>query len=176
MATVEELLTEFQKLPDWQLYPLPEVMYQRFGIKKPQPGTSLSEMFLYRPPPSQSLNEGGKIEMRGPVEGGVREIKDLQTLPVEVKRTNEETGELEDYAPPAPVKTPDDLIKDYLDSIKVRSITRTYDDTLQYSLPKTWNHPTEDSTKDTQPSLDRSFVDLLRVFHGSADAAPHPPS
>ena len=95
MTTLEEAFEQFKKLPDWDRYPMPEVFYQHFQVKKPQPG-SVMECISYQPPPYASEGNG-KVEIRGPVEGGVREIKDLMTLPVEVKRLNEETNELEEY-------------------------------------------------------------------------------
>lgn len=92
MATVEELFDQFKKLPDWDRYPLPEAYYTHFKIKKPQPA-SIGEICCgYNPPPYQSLNENGKVEIRGPAPGGLREIKDLMTLPVEVKVLTDETS------------------------------------------------------------------------------------
>jgi hypothetical protein len=94
--SLEELFEEYKKLPDWDRFPLPEVFYEHFKVKKPQPA-SLNECIMYSPPPYQSLNERGKVELRGVAEGGVRTIDNYFELPVEVKRTNEETGELEEY-------------------------------------------------------------------------------
>lgn len=101
MATVEELFEEFKKLPDWHLYPMPEVFYQHFKVKKPQAAT-LQEAVCYQPPPYQSLNENGKVEIRPPAEGGVREIKEFQELPTEVKLLDETTNELVEYPKPKP--------------------------------------------------------------------------
>ena len=103
MATLEELFEEFKKLPDWERFPMPEAFYEHFKIKKLQPA-SITEAVCYQPPPFESLNEKGKIEVRDPAPGGVREIKDYLQLPVEVKRLNEETEALEDYPAPDPKK------------------------------------------------------------------------
>ena len=81
MESVEQALLEFQKLPDWERYPMPEIIYQHFKIKKLQPAT-VNEATSYMPPPHESLGNG-KVELRGPVEGGVREIQFAEPLPVE---------------------------------------------------------------------------------------------
>lgn len=96
--SLEELFEEYKKVPDWDRFPLPEVFYEHFKVKKLQPAT-VDECASYFPPPHQSLGDG-KPEVREPAPGGVREIKDLMALPVEVKRLNDETNELEDYPPP----------------------------------------------------------------------------
>ena len=62
---------------------MPEVVYKQFNLKKPQPATVM-ECVTYSPPPHHSLNKNGKVEIRKPAEGGVREIKEFLTLPVEV--------------------------------------------------------------------------------------------
>lgn len=126
MATLEELFEEFKKIPDWQNYPLPEVFYEHFKIKKPKP-TEIYELPVYNPPPYQSLNENGKVEERGPEPGGVREIKEFQSLPVEVKLTDEKTGELVEY--PQPLKE-EERIKQILRSMnelftRTNSLTNT---------------------------------------------------
>ena len=99
MTTLEDLFAELKKIPDWDRYPYPEVFYTHFNVKKPKPGEVYEIAAPHNPPPYLSLNEGGKTEIRGPAPGGVREIKEMQILPVEVKKVNEETGELEEYPP-----------------------------------------------------------------------------
>jgi len=81
--TLEELLEQFKQLPDWDKYPLPEVFYTKYNLPKPKPSLSLMESLAYQVPPHQSLNKNGKVEVRPPAEGGVREIKEFMTLPVE---------------------------------------------------------------------------------------------
>lgn len=83
MTTLEEAFEQFKQLPDWDKYPMPEVFYEHFKVKKPQPALSLMESLTYTAPPHHSLNKNGKVEIRGPAEGGVREIKEFLTLPVE---------------------------------------------------------------------------------------------
>lgn len=91
MATVEETFEQFKQLPDWDRFPLPEVFYEHFKVKKPQPPVSIMDSLAYTPPPYQSMNTNGKIEIRKPAEGGVREIKELQELPVEQTFIKDET-------------------------------------------------------------------------------------
>lgn len=93
MATVEEAFEQFKQLPDWDRFPMPEVFYEHFKLKKPQPAVSLMEALTYTPPPYQPLNTSGKIEIRKPAEGGVREIKELMVLPVEQTLLKDETSD-----------------------------------------------------------------------------------
>ena len=90
MTTVEEAFEQLKKLPDWERYPYPEVFYKHFDVKKPKPLTS-SEIANFNP--IQWMYFGAKpAETRGPAPGGVREIKDYQTLPVEVKMITDQSG------------------------------------------------------------------------------------
>lgn len=93
MTTLEEAFEQFKQLPDWDRYPMPEVFYEHFKVKKPKPTNGIMEALVYTPPPHASLNKGGKIEIRGPAPDGVREIKDLMSLPVEVKVLTDETDD-----------------------------------------------------------------------------------
>ncbi len=128
--TIDELLNEFQKLPDSARWPLPEAYYENYGLKKPQP-QSVAEIASYNP---MAYSFGSKsIEIRGPAEGGVREINEFLTLPVDIKRLNEETGELEEY--------PNAQIKDQTVCDKHQCLT------IDLS-----NLPTEDNEKEIQPS------------------------
>ena len=90
MTTLEDAFKEFQQLPDWDRFPLPEVIYEKFQLKKPQPATVM-ECVTYTPPPHHSLNKNGKVEIRKPAEGGIREIKEFLTLPVEVEMLTDQT-------------------------------------------------------------------------------------
>lgn len=149
MATVEEVFEQFKQLPDFDRYPMPEVFYQYFKVPKPKPTTSLMDSLCYSPPPHQSLNTNGKVELRQPAQGGVREIKEFQSLPVEVKKVNEETGELEEFPPPM---TWEQRNEDYLKTMKRFVVTeKISSDTPQDSDQTTLNPPTEHNTKETQP-------------------------
>ena len=80
--SMEELFAEIKKLPDWERYPFPEVFYEKFNVPKPKAkDMSIAECVMYQPPPYQSLNEGGKADIRGPAEGGLRPVT-YAALPV----------------------------------------------------------------------------------------------
>lgn len=96
--SLDELFAEFKKVPDWERFPMPDVFYETFKVKKPQPA-NLNDIVCYQPPPHLPLGEG-KTEERGPAEGGVRTIELTPSIPVDVKRLNEQTQALEDYPPP----------------------------------------------------------------------------
>lgn len=98
MATLEEAFELFKQLPDWDKYPMPEVFYQHFHVKKPKPSYEVAEAVVYTTPPYESLNKNGKVEIRLPAEGGVRQIEELPALPVEVKMLTDE--ELEEANKP----------------------------------------------------------------------------
>ena len=160
MTTVDELFEQFKQLPDFERYPLPESFYKTYNLKKPQPA-SLTECILYSPPAYQSLNENGKVEVRGPAPGGVREIKDLQQLPVEVKRLNDETGELEEFPPVKPLAKAEDIDFTFQGTLKtslepyLKKLQDVIDQTadgkqLDLSQMK-WNLPTADNKTETQP-------------------------
>ena len=165
MATLEELVEQFKKIPDHECYPLPEAYYEKkeFGLKKAKPASFLEA--IYYNGMSLLPSTEGKIEMRGPVPGGVREIKDQQTLPVEVKRFNEETQQLEDYPAPDPdhvnrmklltsgchdpafLESYDKAWKDMLNNFKGQTLTYK-----QLDLTKgLWNLPKEDNKTESQP-------------------------
>ncbi len=130
MATLEAVFEEFKQVPDWDRFPLPEMMYSKFNLKKPQPA-SVAECVSYTVPPHESLNKNGKVENRNAVEGGVRDVEYLPAPPVEVKRLNEETEELEDYPPPEPFEV---TIGQSLDlSEYVASVKTILDDTTTHS-------------------------------------------
>lgn len=126
MATLDELFEQFKKLPDWNLYPMPEVFYSHFNVKKPKPGEIGELAAPHNPPPYVSLNKGGKVEERPPAPGGVREIKEFQSLPVEIVYP-EETAKLTD---------------------------QTSSDTQPDSGQTTLTPPTEHNTKESQPESD----------------------
>ena len=157
MTTLEETFEEFRKLPDWDKYPMPEVFYEHFHLKKPKSDASVMEMLTYQAPPSVSLNTDGKVEIRKPAEGGVREILLLEAPPVEVKRLNDETQELEEYPKLEPVKVPtwsmqqdSEEMKHIVDSYK-QFTDQIVSDTKKGSVPYWLNLPKEDNTTETQP-------------------------
>jgi hypothetical protein len=143
MATLEEAFEQFKQLPDWDKYPMPEVFYDYFKVPKPKTGLSVMESLTYTPPPSVSLNKHGRVEIRGPVEGGVREVPLLEAPPVEVKKVNEETGELEDF-PPAP-EPPTLNLMDTVDTLKESATFKTYMESLTSLINRIADGKTPDS-------------------------------
>jgi len=146
MTTVEEAFEKFKQLPDWDRFPMPEVFYEHFKVKKPQPLTS-AEIVNWNPITDHLYSAPGPVEIREPAPGGVREIKDYQTLPVEVKRLTD-SGELEDYPPPAPPKTSRELMEDYFQKIGAIKVTTNQNgvDMNQYLSKDSLTRPTEDNT------------------------------
>ena len=160
----EEVFEQYKKLPDWDRFPMPEVFYEKYNVKKPQPASIQESVSMN---PFMMAIAGGPIEKREPAPGGVREIKDYMTLPVEVKRLNEETGELEDM-PPVEAKPIGDM--DALKQFQIESIQRqpqystkfdmeslknlikaqTAADTTQCSTTDSSSSPTKDNTTETQ--------------------------
>ena len=92
MTSFEAAFEEFKKVPDWDRFPLPEFMYEKYGIKKPRTG-DVMDIVTYTAPPHQSLNKNGKVELLPLPEGGVREIELGPELPVEVQVVQDETPE-----------------------------------------------------------------------------------
>lgn len=181
MTTLEEVFEQFKQIPDWQLYPMPEVFYEKFNVKKPKP-VDFRETIHYTPPPYQSLNVNGKVEERPPLPGGVREIKDLQQLPVEVKKTNEETGELEDYPTPDPDKIKSALARiTYPTQVDVEKYMLKYDDifksqnvadTLKDFQQTMLSLPTIRNRTETQPESDPPSQGPSCASPDSAPSAP----
>jgi len=99
--TVEFLIEQFKKLPDADRFPLPSVLYEKYGIEKPKHnnddlnssvGNAISRM-----------SAGGlPVDIRGPLPGGVREIELPGKLESEVKiipKDKQEDNELNrDYS------------------------------------------------------------------------------
>lgn len=176
MTTVEALFEEFKKLPDWDRYPMPEVFYQHFNVKKPQPATLTEVVNGYNPPPYQSLNVNGKVEIREPAEGGVREVKDFAHLPVEVKRLNEETNELEDYP-----QLETSLTSGHTEHLlKLQEILKENHFTTQISscmtecsVPDSETPPTIGATKDSLHELDRECPGLSGAYPYIVNGLPY---
>jgi hypothetical protein len=76
--TIDDVFAEFQQLPDWNRFPMPEVFYTHFGVKKPKPA-EIGEYLNYTPPPAKYE----KPQLRLAMPGGVREVPTLEPLPVE---------------------------------------------------------------------------------------------
>ena len=154
--TLEQLFDEFKKLPDWDRFPMPEIFYTHFGVKKPQPA-NVSELVNYCPPPAISL---GKTEIRKPMEGGVRQIEELPPLPVSV----EVIQDVDQYIP------------------EMKTISQNDDDKKQDSDQNSLNPPTISTSSDIQGGYNRqspSPYDASLCTFGDApchDAECNPPS
>lgn len=141
MESVVEVFDQFKQLPDWDRYPLPQVVYDTFKLPKPKPSVSLMESLTYTPPPSVPLNRNGKAEIRKPAEGGVREIKEFMSLPVEQTLIPDESEpQPEEYSPLRILQT---IVSDLKD--------QTSSDTQPDSAPEKLTPPTADNTTGTQP-------------------------
>ena len=98
--TIDEVFAEFQQLPDWNRFPMPEVFYTHFGVKKPKPA-EIGEYLNYTPPPAKYE----KPQIRLAMPGGVREVPTLEPLPVETTVDTETKSEWE-------VVPPEEYLKD----------------------------------------------------------------
>ena len=134
MTTLEETFKQFQQLPDWNKYPMPEVFYEHFKVAKPKPTNSIVESLYYSPPPSVSLNKNGKIEIRPPAPGGLREIKEFQSLPVEVKLLDDETGELKEYPLPLSKEEQEKKQTEFIEDLFTRTNKVEKVETLEMKL------------------------------------------
>lgn len=167
--TLEQLFDEFKKLPDWDRFPMPEIFYTHFGVKKPQPA-NVSELVNYCPPPAISL---GKTEIRKPAEGGVRQIEELPPLPVSVEVIQDQ--DVDQFIPEAKIYNLEDVSGG-------KVITQISDDKKQDSDQNSLNHPTEHNNSETQHVSDRqspSPYDASLCTFGDApyhDAECNPPS
>ena len=95
----DKAFNEFKKVPDWDRFPMPEIIYKKYGIRKPEPAdigelTRNSNLFGY------GQHYTAPIELRGPVEGGVRDVPMGPDVPVETKVITDETenGKQQDSA------------------------------------------------------------------------------
>ena len=87
--TLEETFAEFKQLPDWDRFPMPDVFYTYFNVKKPKPA-EIMETLTYQPPPSDSKRS---VEKRGPLPGGVREVPTLAPLKIETELIPDENDD-----------------------------------------------------------------------------------
>lgn len=138
-----------QQIPDWNLYPWPEVFYEKYNLPKPKARDSaIEEMVLYKPSPYIPLGDG-KTEVRGPAEGGVRIIEEYQTLPVEMSLIKDEQMEekKEDVITGQEVQKSMDEILERIRASQSR--VRISFDTPPGSQKNSLNPPTEHNTTET---------------------------
>lgn len=72
MATIEELLEEFKKLPDWDRFPLPKWVYEKYNLPIPKP-VSIDQYFRELTG-FETIQGGAAGEVRPPAEGGLRQM------------------------------------------------------------------------------------------------------
>ena len=75
MATLEELFEEFKKLPDWERFPLPKCLYEKFNIPPPKPITI--DQYFRELTGFETILGGAGGETRPPAEGGLRQMPEL---------------------------------------------------------------------------------------------------
>ena len=97
-AEIETIIDQFKKLPDWERFPVPEVLFKKYGLPVPHPTDDLMAALsnCENPPPATYLPP----EKREVAPGGVREVALLDKVEVEVK-TLEDTPATEADAPAA---------------------------------------------------------------------------
>ena len=73
---LNELFKLYQTLPDWDRFPMPEVFYKKFGVKKVKP---VDNPVVPRP---TYYGQKTTLELRDAVPGGVRQVEESKSLPV----------------------------------------------------------------------------------------------
>ena len=89
---MEETFAQFKQLPDWDRYPMPEVFYKHFNVKKPKP-LEINEICTVGQNSVYTHYES--FEERGALPGGVREIPELPPLDVKVEVKTEDKLRIE---------------------------------------------------------------------------------
>jgi hypothetical protein len=89
---MEDLIAQFKKLPDWDLYPMPEVMYTKYKFPVPEPSLDLKASLKRHTAPPPAVYE--PTVTLPPAPGGVRQIEVPELKPIDV------TGQTADEHPP----------------------------------------------------------------------------
>ncbi len=79
---VADLLAELKKIPGWERFPLPDSVYKHFNIPKPQPYDGLMDYF--KDAGKAAFLGSDEIQIRLPVDGGVREVPDAPKVEIEI--------------------------------------------------------------------------------------------
>jgi len=135
--TMDEVFELYKKLPDWNRFPMPDVFYTHYNIKKPKPA-EINEIVTYQPPPSDSQRS---VERRGPVPGGIREVPTLPPIDIQTEFIPDETdGEHREETQ----KWSEDSIKPIVPKIpalRLRSLSSSHDDDVdQDTMPSVPPH------------------------------------
>jgi len=80
---MEDIIAQFKRLPDWELYPMPEIMYKKYNFPIPQPSLELRDSLKrYMAPPAATYDTPIHLP---PAPGGVRTMEVPELKPMEVK-------------------------------------------------------------------------------------------
>ena len=93
--TDEELYEILSKMPDFDRYPLPEYWYTKFNIPKPKI-LSMRESFALARATADAPGPNVPLEIRKPVEGGVRPLIESEPVKVECRTEVDEPKTSED--------------------------------------------------------------------------------
>ena len=87
-----KILAQLKKIPGWERFPLPEVVYKELGVPKPE---LYDGIFDYLKDAAKTIFAGGEgsaeVETRGPAEGGVRVVPEAPK--VEIQMLEQKSGD-----------------------------------------------------------------------------------
>lgn len=86
-SEIEKIIEKFKKVPDWDRFPVPDVLIEKYGLPKARPSDDLMAALSTAEQPQKCIYLPS--ETRPPAEGGVREVKPLEDVPIEVKPLEE---------------------------------------------------------------------------------------
>jgi hypothetical protein len=96
---MEDIIAQFKKLPDWELYPLPEVLYTKYKFAPPEPSLELKDALKrHISPPPASYEPPMNLP---PAPGGVRAVEVPELTPVEVRGQTDGAHQPETQTPSA---------------------------------------------------------------------------
>lgn len=103
LKEAESYLEQFKKLPDWERFPMPETFYTTFGIPKPKPLDISAYLRANMESFMESQFGSGKVELRGPADGGVREV---EQPPLQIADVIQPDAKVDDQAPVSEAERP----------------------------------------------------------------------
>ena len=77
---VNAVLEGFKKFAEWKKYPLPEVIYKKYGVEMPDPHRPIRD-FLQDFERTRMLPGDSEVEIRPPAPGGLRVLGELKDKP-----------------------------------------------------------------------------------------------
>ena len=155
---LEALFKLYQQLPDWDRFPMPEIFYNKFGVKKIKPVDSpvVTKPMYY----GQHL----PLEIREPAPGGVRKLEDSKTLPL-VTIVRDEQGNIIEQK----VNDDEESKTLLLQTIKDETLTCNVTDSSGnlVSLPKVYTN------SESQPLTDHPSQGLSDAEIGNSRVSEH---